>query len=182
MIKTFKEKNGFTLIELLAVIVVLAIVMVMASTTILPYLSRSRYNAFAIEVNATRDAASKAMTLVTIGSITSTDLGTTGADYNYTQAEDGTTKYCFSLKKLIELGIIENKDIDNDLGADKYEGRVIVENKKDSRAYTYTVSMHSSDLAVKNKAGELDGSDKNSEIINYVKASGNDYNCSSIGS
>ena len=49
--KQIKNEHGFTLIELLAVIVVLAIVMLIAATAVLPRMAEARRQVFAIEAN-----------------------------------------------------------------------------------------------------------------------------------
>ncbi len=162
--KTFKEKNGFTLIELLAVIVVLAIVMVMATTTVLPFLSKSRYNAFAIEVNAAKDAASQVMSLVSIGSLTKEDLDKLGAG-NYSSS-GGTT--CFSLEALVKLGPLQ-KDIKDVSSGGKYAGKVEVSTEEGSRAYKYKVTMHSDSLYVNGAEGTISGDDYGTEEKSIMK-------------
>ena len=147
--KTFKDKKGFTLIELLAVIVVLAIVTVLATSTILPYIVDVRKQAFADEANEAIEAASRAMTLLTISSITEEDdLKGEAGDFS-----KGTNSYCFSLKKLVELGLWE-KDIE-DIGANGYDGYVKVVTSDSSKAYTYQLKMHNQSLYVDSKGGDV---------------------------
>ncbi len=86
-----KDKKGFTLIELLAVIVILGIVTVIGATTILPYIQNAGKDAFNDEANNVIDAASQAVSLIQINSITD----------NYTAITNG---YCFTLKNLSDLG------------------------------------------------------------------------------
>jgi len=154
--KGLRNKKGFTLIELLAVIVVLAIVMVLATTTVLPYMGKAANKAFATEANGVIDAASQAITLMSIGTI---DEPTTGADYSKTETTSGsvtTTKYCFSLKKLVELGIW-TKDLDSVNGTTPdYAGTVVATKTSSSNAYSYAVEMHNKDLYVKSTAGTID--------------------------
>ena len=139
--KTFKNKKGFTLIELLAVIVVLAIVTVLATSTILPYIADVRKQAFADEADEAIEAASRAMSLITIGSITEDDLK--GNDGEYKKTDDS---YCFSLSKLVDLGLWEKDK--KELGANGYEGYVKVNTSNPSKAYTYVIKMHNSSLYV----------------------------------
>ena len=159
--KTLKENKGFTLIELLAVIVVLAIVMVLATTTILPYTTKSSRNAFAIEANAAISASSDVLSLMTINQI---QKPATGVDFTMeTTGEPGnqTTTYCFSLKQLVDFGILK-MDINDVSGANaKYAGRVKVITTDSSKAYTYQVKMHNDNLYVDKAGGTIktDGND-----------------------
>lgn len=145
--KTFENKNGFTLIELLAVIVVLAIVMVLATTTVLPLMSDTQVNAFILEANNARDAASNVMTLISIGNTNDLNL-TAGDDYRVNTAN---TKYCFSLKKLVEAGLWK-KNIESVTpkdGKTEYEGKVIVTTSAGAtNNYTYRVVMHNSNYYI----------------------------------
>ncbi len=143
---TIKNKKGFTLIELLAVIVVLAIVMVLATTTVLPYMADARKKTFAVEASEAINAASEAMTLKLLGSITSDDLSGEG----YTADEESGT-YCFTLKKLVDLGIWQKDQ--KDLGEDKYEGYVQVLTSSPTKAYVYKIKMHNESLYVDNGDG-----------------------------
>ena len=130
--KGLKENKGFTLIELLAVIVVLAIVMVLAVTTVLPYMNKARKEAFALEANAAKDAASNAMSLIMIGSLTDNYKFTAGnkTDSNNTNDND---KYCFTIENLKAAGLYEKDDTN-------YKGTIIVEQKTD-KTYEYTVNF-----------------------------------------
>ncbi len=157
--KGLKEKKGFTLIELLAVIVVLAIVMVLATTTVLPYMTKATKNSFAIEANAAVDAASQAMSLISIGSISNTEL-IDNADYTKTESTtDGvtTTTYCFTVKKLVELGLWQKDSSEVTGTTPTYAGTVTVTAKSNSKAYTYSIDMHNKDLYVDGVTGTVDG-------------------------
>lgn len=169
--KDLLNKKGFTLIELLAVIVVLAIVMVLATTTVLPYMNTAASKAFVTEANGAIDAASQAITLMSIGSI---DEPTTGADYKKTVTESEgvtTTKYCFSLKQLVELGIW-TKDIDAVSGTTpEYAGTVVATKTSNSNAYSYAVEMHNADLYVKSAAGTIDANAED-EVLDYGDGTG----------
>ncbi len=127
------EKKGFTLIELLAVIVILAIVTVIGATTILPYIQNAGRDAFSDEANYVVEAASNAVSLIQIGSVTT----------NYTEVKSGTTVtgYCFTLKNLVDLGLW-NKDatvVSDTAATNKYSGKVKV--MKSGSAYTYQLNM-----------------------------------------
>ena len=52
-----KNKNGFTLIELLAVIVVLAVIILIASTNVGTMMTTARKNALAIEGSRTENSS-----------------------------------------------------------------------------------------------------------------------------
>ena len=155
-----KNKKGFTLIELLAVIVILAIVTVLGATTVLPYLSNAGKNAFAIEANNAVDAASQAMSLYQIGSITIPSA-------NITQTKNGSnevtaTNYCFTLEELVGYGLW-TKDASAVGNNGDYAGTVVVTQAVGSKAYTYTVSMHGKEYSV-NKTG---GNVASAEVNNY---------------
>lgn len=152
--KTFKNKKGFTLIELLAVIVVLAIVTVLATSTILPYIADVRKQAIADEANEAIEAASRAMSLISIGSITNEDLE--GDTTKYKKSDD---YYCFSLSKLVELGLWEKDEKELAVGdpgkRDGYEGYVKVNISEDSKAYTYEIKMRNTSLYVYSADGDV---------------------------
>ncbi len=166
---TIKNKKGFTLIELLAVIVVLAIVMVLATTTVLPYMADARKKAFAIEAGDAITAAQEAMTLKLLGSITPEQLS--GDGY---VANEETGVYCFSIGKLVDLGIWQKdkKDIYEEKNNEKgtYEGYVLVETSKPepSKAYVYKVKMHNESLYVDNGDG---GKVENDKVEDWSKSS-----------
>ncbi len=61
------NRKGFTLVELLAVIVILAIVVGIALTTVLPTLKKSRQNAFDLTANTAADYFEKQYSLYLIG-------------------------------------------------------------------------------------------------------------------
>ena len=133
--KGLKNKKGFTLIELLAVIVVLAIVTVIASSSILPYMANAGKDAFVSEANIAIDGASNAMSLISLGNV-STSNYTTGTD------TDGNTTYCFTLQNLKDLSLWDKDD-------ENYAGKVVVTvPKAGGYSYTYTVTMHNKDYYV----------------------------------
>ncbi len=61
------NRKGFTLVELLAVIVILAIVVGIALTTVLPTLKKSRQNAFELTADTAADFFEKQYSLYLIG-------------------------------------------------------------------------------------------------------------------
>ena len=132
--KGLKNKEGFTLIELLAVIVVLAIVTVIASSSILPYMANAGKDAFVSEANIAIDGASNAMSLISLGSVTKTGTSKT---------VDGVegTEYCFTLDDLKSYSLWDKDD-------DNYDGKVVVFAPKNNYSYTYTVTMHNKDYYV----------------------------------
>lgn len=95
-----KNNKGFTLIELLAVIVVLAIVTVIASSSILPYMSNARVDAFEVEATNIVKSAQSAMDLYNMGQVKlKGDTTSCKKDNNI----------CFSVQELIDLGIYNDK-------------------------------------------------------------------------
>jgi len=95
-----KNNKGFTLIELLAVIVVLAIVTVIASSSILPYMANARVDAFEVEATNIVKSAQSAMDLYNMGEVKL--KGDTASC-----KKDKTV--CFSVQELIDLGIYPDK-------------------------------------------------------------------------
>jgi len=158
--KTFKDKKGFTLIELLAVIVVLAIVTVIATQSILPYMANAGRDAFVTEANLAIDGASDAMSLISIGSISSDNYEkkTVVDDKGTTETTDDVTNtvYCFTLENLNTIGAWSKDD-------DDYAGRVVVTVPASGNGYTYAVTMHSADYFVESTSGTI----KNDEAVEY---------------
>ena len=97
--KLLKNKNGFTLIELLAVIVVLAIIMVIATTQINNTIKKSRGDSFydavqMIERNAKMLCASSQTGSITLEEIRDTsDIEADDEDYtlSVTEADGGNS-------------------------------------------------------------------------------------------
>ena len=133
--ESLKNKKGFTLIELLAVIVVLAIVTVIATQSILPFMSNAGRDAFASEANLAIDGAEKAMNLIQMGSV---------ADTAYTKVSD--TVYCFTIANLKTLGLFQKDDT-------TYGGTVTV--TKSGNSYTFATEMHNDKYYVKTTSGTI---------------------------
>ena len=70
------NRKGFTLVELLAVIVILAIVVGIALTTVLPTLKQSRNNAFQLTANTAGDYLEKQYQMELVGDISGTTYDT----------------------------------------------------------------------------------------------------------
>lgn len=165
--KRMKDNRGFTLIELLAVIVILAIVMVLASSSILPFMRNAGRDAFALEANGVIDAASNAISLITVGSIDADGSyngqpvpGNTADDkkkhFNKVTT-DTATKYCFSLDYLVKFGLFDLKEASlksDSAGKGTYEG--MVEAVKNGNAYTYTVYIKNDEFMVNGIANTVD--------------------------
>lgn len=114
-----QNKKGFTLVELLAVIVVLAVVMVIATTAIGPILTKTRKGALGSEGLALIDAAKMAYQAEQMAS---------------SDRIKSTESACFSLKWLKANGYYESKkDIDG-----IYNGSVLITYVSASKSYTYT--------------------------------------------
>ena len=166
------------MIELLAVIVVLAIVMMLAASTILPLMNRATRNAFALEGESAVDAATKVITLLELG-LNVDGIGAAGTD-NYQRGSNGS--YCFTLEALAKStyftkdakAVISSTDNGN---KPAYEGKVVVKKGADGN-YTYTVTMHNETLKLLNASSNPDG-DK--DVMDFpTSEQGNDmYKCKS---
>jgi len=154
--KNLSGKKGFTLVELLAVIVVLGIVMVLATTTVLPLMQKSQKSALATEANSLVEAASQVVSLVSIGEYDGTYNGKTASDYS-----DG---YCFTVTDLVNAGLWKKTD------TTEYAGFVIV--KKSDNNYTYSVSLNNGTYAV-TITGNADGDD----VTDYDSNNASNYVC-----
>jgi prepilin-type N-terminal cleavage/methylation domain-containing protein len=152
--KVLNEKKGFTLIELLAVIVVLAIVMVLAVSTVLPYIAKSKKNAFAIEANTVLDAAQSAISLIQVDIMS--DTGTSDI-VSYTKTSDTATSttYCFTLQDLINIGTLNSKKMT--ASGTKYSGKVeITVPKSSGYKYDYYIWFKNANYYVENNEGTVD--------------------------
>ena len=119
-----KNNQGFTLIELLAVIVVLAIVTVIATQSILPYMSSARSDAFRIEASHVINASEDAVTFLNMGTI---DLK------NNTASCKSGNVVCFTISELINLGLYDGE-------ANTYKGKVLIDVSNTAKP-TYTLYL-----------------------------------------
>ena len=87
-----KNKKGFTLVELLAVIVILAIVVGIALTTILPTLKQSRQRAFNLTADTAADYLEKQYQLSLIGDVSGDTLEITPPTTATAMSEDDFKK------------------------------------------------------------------------------------------
>jgi len=102
-----KNKKGFTLVELLAVIVVLAILILIAVTAVLPQIEKSRKNSFYDEALIYKREAEKAFLAENIG-------------------EPTTPTTCFPVQ-LANSEIALNGNYVKKNGASAYKGKVILD-------------------------------------------------------
>lgn len=121
-----RKNAGFTLMELLAVIVVLAIVAVIGTTTVLPLLNDTKDEAFATEANEFKGAAYDAISLIILNKMDTA---------NYTKIANG---YCFTVKNLIDEGVFDKDD-------GNYAGTVYATKEAGSNVYKYEVSFSNGD-------------------------------------
>lgn len=160
--KNLKDNRGFTLIELLAVIVILAIVMVLASSSILPFMRNAGRDSFALEANGVIDAASNAISLITVGSIKSDGSYNNQSVPGDTEAErdklfnisDDKTIYCFSLDYLVKFGLFDLKEESLVTNGGKYTGVVVA--TKNGNAYTYKVYIKNDEFMVNGVENTVD--------------------------
>lgn len=82
------NRKGFTLVELLAVIVILAIVVGIALTTVLPTLKKSRQNAFDLTANTAADYLEKQYQLSMIGEVDPSTIPTQDSTDQAKKMED----------------------------------------------------------------------------------------------
>lgn len=138
--KKIKNRGGFTLIELLAVIVVLAIIILMAATAVIPAMGRARKQVFAMEAN---DAVNAVNSYLMNNSIVGT-----GKVLPVTEG----SSVCVLVSEMIESG-------DFDADENVYGGYIIV--KKTTNSYEFTITMHNANMKVVGKTGDVDAADVN---------------------
>lgn len=124
-----KNRNGFTLVELLAVIVILAVIILIASSNVLSQMDKARKNALAIEGNTLINSAKNAyQNGILEGSIT-------------------TGSACFSLEYLYKEGLFSK-------GAkDHYTGSVLVKPESSGKVVTYTYWISNGSYVVSGDTG-----------------------------
>ena len=128
-----RDKKGFTLIELLAVIVVLALVAVLATTTLLPYMRKARTRAFAIEAQEAINAAVNLTNLIELGEISKNEV-------SYKQYENG---YCYNLTNLIDAGLYKKSN-------NKYDAKIDVTKK--GNEFVYQITMTNGEFYIYNSS------------------------------
>ncbi len=127
--KSLVNKKGFTLIELLAVIVVLAIIMMIATTQVIPLITDSRMGGFASTANTV---------LSTVETVVLSD-----------EIKGNTSKTCYTVKELIE-----DDYLDKITGADTaktsgYAGYVVVDKSAASTGGEYVYKLYLADYTNK---------------------------------
>lgn len=125
-----KNKNGFTLVELLAVIVILAVIILIASNSVLSQMDKARKNALAIEGNTLINSAKNAyQSAILEGKVT-------------------TGSACFSLEYLYKEGLFsKGKQKDN------YTGSVLVAPDSSGKIVTYTFWISNGSYIVSGETG-----------------------------
>lgn len=116
--KILKNKKGFTLIELLAVIVVLAVIMMIATTQVMPLITDSRKSAFAVSSST---IVTEVMTLVVADEMRNPALV--------------SSNLCYSVDYLIENEYVRN------ISSDQFTGVVLVQKTGTDGKYTYTLNL-----------------------------------------
>lgn len=115
------NKKGFTLVELLAVIVVLAIVMLIAVSAVLPQMEKARRQTLALEAHT---AIESAQTYFMSKSVS-------GKSGEGLPAKGGATN-CVTISELINDGQFTTR-------SGTYDGKVVVTKKANSNIYLYSV-------------------------------------------
>lgn len=133
--KRIRNKNyerGFTLIELLAVIVVLAIVLLMGASAVIPRMNEARKQVLALEANEAIESTTMYL---------QNNTYTGGKTFPVSE----NTVVCVTIKELIDSG-----DYSGDRS--KYDGRVLVKRKSaGSSLYLYVVDLSNGTLMVHEK-------------------------------
>lgn len=113
------NKKGFTLVELLAVIVILAVVMLIATTAVGPLMTKSRKSALGTEGVSLVDAAKTAYQAVQMQG---------------TSTLKPTEDACFSLEYLYQQNYFTKSSDDG------YTGSVLVDYENGKYSYTFWIS------------------------------------------
>lgn len=124
-----KNNSGFTLVELLAVIVILAVIILIASSNVGGIMTDARKNALAIEGNRLIDAAKNAYQMdVLNGNVT-------------------TGSKCYKLQELYDEGLFSKGS------KDKYTGSVLVSPDANGKIITYTFWISNGSYRVVGETG-----------------------------
>ena len=128
-----KNKNGFTLVELLAVIVILAVIILIASNSVLSQMDRARKNALAIEGNTLINAAKNAYQAAILDGFS------------------GNTTACFSLGYLYKEGLFSKGPGEKEGG---YSGSVKITPNSTDKNVTYEFWISNGSYVVHGFAGD----------------------------
>lgn len=150
-----KNKSGFTLIELLAVIVILSIIILIASSNIGGMMTTARKNALAVEGDSLANTAKSAYQMEILnGNI-------------------GSEKACFSLQYLYLTGLF-SKGEKNPNGKEEYSGSVLVTPDDNKVQFTYTVWISNKNYSISGaKLGEISGSSATASTTAASETCGN---------
>lgn len=119
-----KDKKGFTLVELLAVIVILAVIILIASSNVLSQMDKARRNALAIEGNTLVNSAKNAY------------------QNGILENEITTGEICFSLDTLYADGLFSKGSKDG------YTGSVLVSPDSEGKIVTYKFWISNGSYAI----------------------------------
>ena len=148
-----KNKKGFTLVELLAVIVILAVIILIASSNVGTMMTNARKNALAIEGNTLITAAKNAYQMAILNAEVT-----------------GTEQVCFALSSLKSSGYFEKAD-------SKYKGSVLL--KPDAKGViTYKFWISNGSYVISNADTGATGSSANPISQTNPEAS---ENCAGAG-
>ena len=148
------NKKGFTLIELLAVIFILGIVSVIATTLVVRYISNTKIDSFAVEASNVIAGAKNAVQMSDLNKL---DIG------NDEESCKIGNRMCFTIDTLIELGVFKgNKEV--------YDGKVNID-ISDKQNLKYKLYLEK-----KNEFNVVDSNvvdySKNKDVINKGNFSG----------
>lgn len=138
------NKKGFTLVELLAVIVILAVVMLIAVTSVGPMMEKSRKSSLGTEGLGMIKAAETAFQAE----------GLKGTKAAYTSTSD----VCFSLKYLCVMGYFEKG-----CGSDGYTGSVLADYNAGNMKYSFWVTNGTYSFG--NATSETYGDIENTSVV-----------------
>lgn len=155
MKKIFERKEGFTLIELLAVIVILAVIMLVASTSVSGVMKNAKQGTFRNEF---------------LSFLESAQLRANLDQMNGDHFKANSDTVCYNMEAVSQFS--------KSKGAG-YTGSVLV--KKENGAFTFTGWMSNGEFTIINKNGNLKTTDVNDfststdpkwDATNYVKCGG----------
>ena len=123
------NRKGFTLVELLAVIVILAIVVGIALTTVLPTLKKSRQSAFELTAQTAEDFLEKEYQLYVIGETSTipSDILTSFKGLTFTGTPAKSANVNFTKTSISEAGLKPGNYISGTWYIIQSSGRVCVQ-------------------------------------------------------